>query len=410
MFEFPFFEFPQDKWIEAFIDWLTVGWRFEFFRAISDVVLWGLVRIERFLLWLPPGIFILILAFLAWRLGKGSKTRKELAIVLGEAVPVAIGLTLLTIAQATKVTVGPGWVTPLFALVTLAVLGAAAYWFFRRGRPGLAEYVILGELGLVGIGLTLLTYWRIQVVILSPWATIAYVLLVLPAVIAGAFWIFAGRRPGLTELAIGGMIYIGALALWLPAMRTLAVVGIATLISVGIAIPIGILMAKSDWVQAVVRPTLDAAQTMPSFVYLVPALMLFGLGKVPAVIATVIYAVPPGIRLTNLGIRLVAKELLEAAEAFGTTPRQMLLKVQLPVALPTIMAGVNQVIMASLAMVVIASLVGAAGLGVEVLHGIARLRPGQGFNGGIGIVVLAVIIDRVTQNLGKGRRGQEQTQ
>lgn len=344
MSEFPSFNFPLDKWIDAFVDWLTVGWRFEFFRAISNAVLWGLVRIHRFLLWLPPGVFILVLTLLAWRVGEDRRTRRELAIVLGESLSVGIGLTLLAFAQSQKV-----------ANSTMAVLG--------------------------------------------------YVLLALAAVIFLGFWIVAHRRPGLAELAIAGPLFIGAVGLWEEAMTTLAVVGMATFISIVIALPTGIAMAKSDRLESIVRPILDAMQTMPSFVYLVPALMLFGLGKVPAVIATLIYAVPPGIRLTNLGIRLVDKGLLEAAEAFGTTSRQMLFKVQLPVAMPTIMTGVNQVIMAALSMVVIASLVGASGLGIEVLHGIARLRVGQGFNGGISIVLLAIIIDRITQNLGEGRRG-----
>jgi glycine betaine/proline transport system permease protein len=223
-------------------------------------------------------------------------------------------------------------------------------------------------------------------------------------VIALALWIFARRHPGLTEIAIGGLVFIGIVGLWEAAMTTLAVVGVATVMSISLAIPFGIAMAKSDFLESAIRPVLDAAQTMPSFVYLVPALMLFGLGKVPAVIATVIYAVPPGIRLTNLGIRLVAKELIEVARAFGTTSRQMLFYVELPLALPNIMAGVNQTIMAALSMVVIASLVGAAGLGREVMFGIARLRVGHSFNSGISIVILAVVIDRVTQALARPRR------
>lgn len=346
MLDFPEIEWlPLDKWIDAIVDWLTVGWRFEFFRAISDVVLWGLVRIERFLLWLPPGAFILILSLLAWRTGEKSKSRKELAIVLAEAISVGIGVTLLTLAQ--------------------------------EQEAGGNTLVILG-----------------------------YGLVILAGLIAAGFWIFQGRRPGLAELAIGGPLFIGIIGLWDEAMETLAVVGIAAFISAVIGLPIGILMAKSDRMQTWIRPLLDGAQTMPSFVYLVPALMLFGLGKVPAVIATVIYAVPPGIRLTNLGIRQVSPEIKEAARAFGVTPRQMLVKVELPLAMPTIMTGINQVIMASLSMVVIASLVGASGLGIEVLHGIARLRVGQGFNGGISIVLLAIVIDRITRSLAQERRAR----
>jgi len=343
MLGFPTFEFPLDKWIDSIVAWLTVGWRFEFFRAISSVILWALVRMENFLLWLPPGAVILAFALVAWWTVAGRRTLKELAIVLAEAGSIAAGLTLLSLTQNQEVTTGS-------------------------------------------------------------WSTLGYALLALSAVIALALWIFARRHPGLTEIAIGGLVFIGIVGLWEAAMTTLAVVGVATVISISLAIPIGIAMAKSDFLESAIRPVLDAAQTMPSFVYLVPALMLFGLGKVPAVIATVIYAVPPGIRLTNLGIRLVAKELIEVARAFGTTSRQMLFYVELPLALPNIMAGVNQTIMAALSMVVIASLVGAAGLGREVMFGIARLRVGHSFNSGISIVILAVVIDRVTQALARPRR------
>jgi glycine betaine/proline transport system permease protein len=147
-------------------------------------------------------------------------------------------------------------------------------------------------------------------------------------------------------------------------------------------------------------------QTMPSFVYLVPAIMLFGLGTTPAIMATIIYAVPPLIRLTNLGIRQVDPEVVEAARAFGSTSRQILVKVQFPMALPTIMAGINQTIMMALAMVVIASMIGAEGLGIEVLNGINRLEPGRGLIGGLGIVIMAIIIDRITQGLARGRRAK----
>ena len=193
-------------------------------------------------------------------------------------------------------------------------------------------------------------------------------------------------------------------------METLALIIVATLISVGIALPIGVAAAKSDLVDTINRPILDAMQTMPSFVYLIPALMLFGLGKVPAVMATVIYAVPPAIRLTNLGIRLVDKEVIEAAKSFGTTDWQLLFKVQIPLALPNIMAGINQTIMMALAMVIVASLVGAGGLGGEVLKGIARLEVGTGFEAGLGVVIMAVIIDRISQGMAKSRRVGAQEQ
>ncbi|MDO8751651.1 MAG: ABC transporter permease subunit [Dehalococcoidia bacterium] len=188
------------------------------------------------------------------------------------------------------------------------------------------------------------------------------------------------------------------------AMTTLAIVTASTVLAVALGIPTGIMAAKSRHFDAMLRPVLDTMQTMPSFVYLIPILMLFGLGKVPAVIAVVIYAVPPVIRLTNLGIRQVDSSIVEVARAFGATPIQLLVKVQFPLALPTIMAGLNQTIMMALAMVVVASMIGAKGLGVEVLNGIARLEVGRGLLGGIGIVIMAVILDRITQGMAKPRR------
>jgi glycine betaine/proline transport system permease protein len=160
---------------------------------------------------------------------------------------------------------------------------------------------------------------------------------------------------------------------------------------------VGIAMSQSDWFERMTRPMLDMMQTMPSFVYLIPTLMLFGLGKVPALISTVVYAIPPVTRFTNLGIRQVPTQMLEAGHAFGSKTGQLLFKVQLPLAMPTIMAGVNQTVMMALSMVVICSMIGAGGLGNEVLIGINQLKVGRGFTGGIAIVILAIIIDRLTQ-------------
>ncbi len=202
-------------------------------------------------------------------------------------------------------------------------------------------------------------------------------------------------------LAVAMLLLVVSLGIFELAMSTLALVIVATLLCVAIGVPTGILAARNVRFDAVLRPVLDIMQTMPSFVYLIPALMLFGLGKVPAIIATVIYAVPPIIRLTNLGIRQVDVSVVEAARAFGSTGSQLLFKVQIPLAMPTVMAGLNQTIMMGLAMVVIAAMIGAKGLGVEVINGIARLDVGRGLMGGIGIVVMAVILDRITQGLGK---------
>ncbi len=283
-------EFPTDaipipigKWIDDGVDWLSTGWRYDASRTFSDdILLQFLVRIERFLLWIPWWSMMAVVGLAAWRIA-GSE-------------------------------------------VALAALFGMLF------------------IGLVGPG-----YWE-------------------------------------------------------EAMETLALMVVATLIALAFGIPLGIAAAKSDLANTIIRPILDAMQTMPSFVYLIPALMLFGLGKVPAVMATVIYAVPPAIRLTNLGIRLVDREVVEAARSFGTTSRQLLLKVQLPLALPNIMAGVNQTIMMALAMVIVASLVGAGGLGAEVLKGIARLEVGTGFEAGFSVVIMAVIIDRISQGLAKSRR------
>lgn len=198
---------------------------------------------------------------------------------------------------------------------------------------------------------------------------------------------------------------IGLLGLWDPAMATVALMITSTLIAVAIGIPTGIALSRSDRAQAVTLPILDIMQTMPIFVYLIPFVMLFGPGKIPALLATVVFALPPVVRLTNLGIRQVDAEVVEAVTAFGATPRQKLLTVQIPLALPTIMAGINQTTMMALSMVVIASMIGAGGLGYQVLQGIQRLEVSKGLTAGLGIVFLAVIFDRIAQ--AQGRRMQQ---
>lgn len=196
---------------------------------------------------------------------------------------------------------------------------------------------------------------------------------------------------------------VGQMGLWAAMMETLSLVIASTVIAMIVGLPLGVAMARRDSVAAVIRPTLDLMQTMPAFVYLIPAAMFFGLGAVPGTIATVIFSMPPVVRLTNLGIRQVDVEFVEAGNAFGCTPTQLLLKVKLPNAMPSIMAGINQTIMLSLSMVVIASMIGAGGLGNTVLTGIQRLDVGTGFEGGLAVVILAVILDRLTQSLGKKR-------
>ncbi len=198
-------------------------------------------------------------------------------------------------------------------------------------------------------------------------------------------------------IAVLFIVFMSFMGLIELAMVTLAITLTATLLCVVLGIPIGIAAAKSDRFERILRPILDGMQTLPSFVYLIPALMLFGLGMTPAVMATMIYAIAPIIRLTNLGIRQVEPSVVEAGKAFGTTSWQLLRKVQVPLALPTILAGLNQTVMMALAMVVIASMIGAKGLGAEVLNGIARIEPGRGFIAGISIVFMAIILDRISQ-------------
>ncbi len=216
-----------------------------------------------------------------------------------------------------------------------------------------------------------------------------------------AFWI------GRTKIAIFtvlGLYLVYNLGYWENTMETLALVLTASVISVVIGIPLGIACARSDKVQKVVTPVLDFMQTMPAFVYLLPAVAFFSLGVVPGVIASVIFGIPPTIRLTNLGIRQVPADLVEAADAFGSTPLQKLIKLQLPIAAPTIMAGINQTIMLSLSMVVIASMIGAQGVGADVYRAVTQAKTGVGFEAGLAVVVLAIILDRITQNLIKTKR------
>ena len=228
-----------------------------------------------------------------------------------------------------------------------------------------------------------------------PWpVTVAFVFLV--------GWRIASLRIGLASAA--GMIAIGLVNLWEPAMVTVAIMLVAVTIAVGIGIPMGILSARNNTVDALLRPVLDAMQTMPSFVYLVPGIMLFGLGNVAAILATVLYAIPPCIRLTNLGIRQVDPSVVEAGRSFGSSPLQLLVKVQVPMAIPTIMAGINQTVMMALAMATIAAMVGAGGLGIEVLRSMGQLEEGKAFVAGAGIVVMAIIIDRISQGYILSRR------
>lgn len=217
-------------------------------------------------------------------------------------------------------------------------------------------------------------------------------------------WQLSSFSMGVATLV--SLVIIGAIGAWSQAMVTLALVLTALLFCIIIGLPLGIWLARSERAGKIIRPLLDAMQTTPAFVYLVPIVMLFGIGNVPGVVVTIIFALPPIVRLTILGIKQVPADLIEAAESFGASPRQMLFKVQLPLAMPTIMAGVNQTLMLALSMVVIASMIAVGGLGQMVLRGIGRLDMGLATVGGAGIVILAIILDRLTQSLGRDSRSR----
>ena len=230
------------------------------------------------------------------------------------------------------------------------------------------------------------------------------VLLWIPAPLVMILLALVALKLANKKIAIGsliGLLSIGLIGAWDQAMTTLSLVITSLFFCVLIGLPMGIWLSRSDRALSIVRPILDAMQTTPAFVYLIPIVMLFSPGKVAGVIVTIIFAVPPMIRLTNLGIRQVPEDLIEAAKAFGTNKRQLLFKVQLPLALPTIMAGVNQTLMLGLSMVVIASMIAVPGLGLMVLQGIGRNDIGIATVGGLGIVILAIILDRITQHIGR---------
>ncbi|MFP4375268.1 MAG: ABC transporter permease [Spirochaetaceae bacterium] len=225
---------------------------------------------------------------------------------------------------------------------------------------------------------------------------------ILVVLIALLSWKLANRNVAI--FAFIGLLFVWNINLWSATLSTIALVLISTIIAVALGIPLGIIAGLSERFHAVVKPVLDFMQTMPAFVYLIPAIPFFGLGTVAASFATVIFSIPPAIRLTALGIRQIDAEMIEASEAFGTTTMQKLIKVQLPLALPTIMAGVNQTIMLALSMVVIAAMIGAGGLGGEVWRAIQRLRPGQGFEAGLAVVIIAMLLDRITQHITQKQR------
>ncbi len=245
--------------------------------------------------------------------------------------------------------------------------------------------------------------WFEKLLQATPWPVILLVI--------GLVTWFGSRSIKITVGSVLSFVAIGYFGMWADLMSTLAIISVATTLCIAIGIPLGVWMAKSDRIQASITPILDIMQTIPAFVYLIPVVMLLGIGKVPGLLAVCIYAVPPIVRLTNLGIRLVDKEALEAADAFGASYFQKLFDVQIPLALPNIFAGVNQTIMMALSMVVIASMIGVAGLGVPVLRAISNQYLALGLMNGLAIVALAIIFDRVSQQYGhriqKHRQGHD---
>jgi glycine betaine/proline transport system permease protein len=237
-----------------------------------------------------------------------------------------------------------------------------------------------------------LLIWFEQLFLKSPWVVVLAAILLIAGLASRSIKITLG-----TALAF---LLIGYFGMWEDTMRTLAIILVCTVIAVAIGIPVGIYMARSNRAEAVIRPILDVMQTMPIFVYLIPVVMLLGLGKIPGMIAVVVYSIPPVIRLTNLGIRLVDKDILEAAESLGTTSMQRLIQVQIPLALPNIMAGINQTIMMALSMVVIASMIGVKGLGQPVLQAVTNQYFALGLFNGAAVVALAIVFDRVSHSYG----------
>ena len=247
----------------------------------------------------------------------------------------------------------------------------------------------------------------IKIIVISVVDSVEWVLMFPPfyvIILLVAFLAWKRTGLGVTIFTILGLTLIWAMGYWGQTMATLALILSAAFIALLMGVPMGIWAAKNPLAGKIMRPILDLMQTMPAFVYLIPAVLFFGLGKVPGAFATIIFAMPPAVRLTTLGISQVPKEIVEATRSFGATPRQLLFKVELPLALPTILAGVNQTIMMALSMVVISAMIAAGGLGEVVLKGITQLKIGLGFEGGIAVVILAIILDRITQSFGNTKK------
>lgn len=390
--------FPIGAGFEALNNWLrsSFGW---FFDGVRTGVSWSVSTLEDF--FVDPGagqltvIAVLLLLVPLLRVWRGPATGvivAGLVLFLGQALfelgnVIINGLPPFLFLWAMNL-FGQSHVEAYFVIPFALLIVTVVLLVLRRGQLRAREWrntlIVTG-----GWLVTIILGWLVfPVLVEDPRALLMLLLLsALALVVAG--W-------GLAVFAVVALFVVAAVQQWDNAMASLSLVLVASLIAVVIAIPIGVLAAYKSMVSKIVKPILDLMQTMPQFVYLIPAIFFFSIGSVPGVVATVVFAMPPGVRLTELGIRQIDKELVEAGEAFGAPQRKILTGIQLPLAMPTIMAGVNQVIMLSLSMVVIAGMVGAGGLGSQVYQGISRNDGALGFEAGIAVVVLAIFLDRLT--------------
>ena len=383
---------PVQAWINQGLGWVVEHFR-PFFQSVRAPIDGTLSGVEGLLTSLPAPAMVVLAGLLAWQfagraLALGTVVSLALVALLGIWPEAMVTLSLVLTSLAFCVLIGLP-LTQLFdgSVPVQAGINQGLGWVVEHFRPFFQSVraPIDGTLG------------GVEGLLLSV-PTLAMV-----ALLGLLAWQFAGRA-----LAVGtvlSLMVVALLGIWPEAMVTLSLVLTSLAFCVLIGLPLGIVLASSDRAQRVMRPLLDAMQTTPAFVYLVPVVMLFGIGNVPGVIVTIVFALPPLIRLTNLGIRQVRPDLIEASRAYGASPWQLLWKVQLPLAMPSIMAGINQALMLSLSMVVIASMIAVGGLGQMVLRGIGRLDMGLATVGGLGIVLLAIVLDRITQAMGEPSRG-----